>query len=359
MILLASIEDVIFDVSNALRTPVLIAALLAGAIMLLELGGLLVELLKRRRRRFGTLEQASEKAALSLFADKDPQKARAWMRQAAWSAAMADSLDFIVDRAAVPGSNPAVAKALADFDFSSLRRLERTRLLVRFGPALGLMGTLIPLSPALAGLADGDVEQLSDNLQVAFSVTVIGLLIGAVAFAMSLVRDRLYGQDHSDLEFAANALTSGRYGSPSKETAEAVLKSPAGGARPAAAPTASATPAQGAAASPAAGGQAQPAAAASTQAQPATPATARPQAAPGSAQPQPAAPAGQPAPASEAPAASGKKRRFPKLFVPAPRSQPPAQPPSEQPTQAQPATPEAKPAEPKPTEPKKPEEGAS
>ncbi len=42
-------------------------------------------------------------------------------------------------------------KALADFDFGSLRRLERTRILVRVGPALGLMGTLIPLSPALAG----------------------------------------------------------------------------------------------------------------------------------------------------------------------------------------------------------------
>ena len=42
---------------------------------------------------------------------------------------------------------------------------------------------------------------------MAFSVTVIGLLIGAVAFGISLVRDRLYGQDLSDLEFVANRLT--------------------------------------------------------------------------------------------------------------------------------------------------------
>jgi len=49
------------------------------------------------------------------------------------------------------------------------------------------MGTLIPLSPALAGLARGDVEQLSDNLRVAFSITVLGLLIGAIAFGISLV----------------------------------------------------------------------------------------------------------------------------------------------------------------------------
>jgi biopolymer transport protein ExbB/TolQ len=74
------------------------------------------------------------------------------------------------------------------------------------GPALGLMGTLIPLSPALVGLADGDVAVLSENLRVAFSVTVAGLFVGAVAFAISLVRDRLYGQDYSDVEYAAETL---------------------------------------------------------------------------------------------------------------------------------------------------------
>ena len=75
------------------------------------------------------------------------------------------------------------------------------------GPALGLMGTLIPLSPALAGLADGDVATLTDNLRVAFSVTVAGLLVGAIAFGISLVRDRLYAQDFSDVEYVAACLT--------------------------------------------------------------------------------------------------------------------------------------------------------
>jgi hypothetical protein len=37
---------------------------------------------------------------------------------------------------------------------------------------------------------------------------VLGLLIGAIAFGISLVRDRLYSQDLSDLEFVANRLTS-------------------------------------------------------------------------------------------------------------------------------------------------------
>ena len=93
---------------------------------------------------------------------------------------MAATLELIADRVrAAGGAEDRIAKALADFDYASLRRLERTRLLVRAGPALGLMGTLIPLSPALAGLAEGDVAELSSNLRLAFSITVLGLLVGA------------------------------------------------------------------------------------------------------------------------------------------------------------------------------------
>lgn len=69
------------------------------------------------------------------------------------------------------------------------------------GPALRGMGTLIPLSPALAGLTDGDAATLSENRRVAFSVTVTGLLIGA-----DFPRPhRLYAQDYSDVEYIAAA----------------------------------------------------------------------------------------------------------------------------------------------------------
>ena len=38
-------------------------------------------------------------------------------------------------------------------------------------------------------------------------MTVLGLMIGAIAFAVSLVRDRMYAQDLSDLEYVATTLT--------------------------------------------------------------------------------------------------------------------------------------------------------
>ncbi|MEA2445449.1 MAG: hypothetical protein QOJ12_2741 [Thermoleophilales bacterium] len=199
------IEQIIFDVSKALRGPVLVLALVALAVTLIELGAFAVELLRRRRRDFNRLETAAVEARDSL-ARGDEVGAKSALRPVAWSTAMARTLAFMIDQARSPGLGDRLAKGLADFDFRSLRRLERTRLLVRAGPALGLMGTLIPLSPALEGLAKGDTAKLSDNLRVAFSVTVLGLLIGAVAFAISLVRDRLYGQDLSDLEFVAATL---------------------------------------------------------------------------------------------------------------------------------------------------------
>ena len=51
----------------------------------------------------------------------------------------------------------ATERALVDYELAVQRSLDRTRLLVRAGPAIGLMGTLIPLIPGLAALAGGDV----------------------------------------------------------------------------------------------------------------------------------------------------------------------------------------------------------
>jgi biopolymer transport protein ExbB/TolQ len=196
------VDNAIFHVASALQVPVLVLALVALAATIFELGSYVVELQGRRRRSFGTLLQSTDAARAALDAG-DRAQARQAVSPLTRNPAMAATLDFIVQRARTPGADSQLNKALADFDLESQRRLGRTRMLVRFGPALGLMGTLIPLSPALTGLADGNTTQLSHDLRVAFSVTVVGLLIGAVAFAISLSRDRLYGQDLSDLQYVA------------------------------------------------------------------------------------------------------------------------------------------------------------
>ena len=64
------------------------------------------------------------------------------------------------------------------------------------------MGTLIPLAPGLAALGRGEVTTLATDLRTAFAATTIGLLVGTVAFALTLTRTRMYTEDLTALERA-------------------------------------------------------------------------------------------------------------------------------------------------------------
>lgn len=209
------IDQVIFHVASALEVPVLILALLALAVVVYELGSFVIELRGRRGRRFAALKLGADRARAALL-ENDRAGAAAALKGIPRNPVMAATLAFIVEHARTNRGEHQLNKALAEFDFASQRRLARTRMLVRAGPALGLMGTLIPLSPALTGLANGNTATLSHNLRVAFSVTVVGLMIGAVAYGLSLWRDRLYSQDLSDLYYVAAILDDP---GPDKETA--------------------------------------------------------------------------------------------------------------------------------------------
>jgi biopolymer transport protein ExbB/TolQ len=229
------IDQAIFKVASALQVPVLVLALLALAVVIVELGSFAIELYGRTGRRFATLSVAAERARLALLAD-DRGGAAAAVNRVARSRPMAETLTFIINNARKEGSDHQLNKALADFDFNAQRRLGRTRVLVRAGPALGLMGTLIPLSPALTGLANGNTATLSHDLRLAFSVTVVGLLIGAVAFGISLSRDRMYGQDLSDLQYVAAVIDDPRpraaaVSAPPPSAARVHAPRPAGGGK--------------------------------------------------------------------------------------------------------------------------------
>lgn len=195
-----TIENILFEISDALRYPVLILAVVALVVVLAEVGTLLAEIRRRRVRSVARTEHAID-VARDALARGDRPTALLAVRSLGFNEAMVEALEAIVEQRDHPDAPNRIAKRLAEYDYRSVKRLERTRILVRMGPALGLMGTLIPLSPALAALGDGDVQRLTDDLRVAFSVTVAGLLVGAIAFAVSLVRDRMYDQDYSDVEY--------------------------------------------------------------------------------------------------------------------------------------------------------------
>lgn len=80
------------------------------------------------------------------------------------------------------------------------RRIERADFLTRIAPMLGLMGTLIPLGPGLAGLGQGELSILTGAIRVAFDTTVIGLLVGVIGFVLGRLRRRWYDQLLAELE---------------------------------------------------------------------------------------------------------------------------------------------------------------
>ncbi len=68
------------------------------------------------------------------------------------------------------------------------------------------MGTLIPMGPALVGLAAGDIASMAYNMQVAFATTVVGLFSSAIGFITQQTKQRWYLQDLNNLEFFAELL---------------------------------------------------------------------------------------------------------------------------------------------------------
>jgi biopolymer transport protein ExbB/TolQ len=199
-VIAASIDlgDGLSHIATALRVPVLIAAVVILVLCALEVGRFAVEWWRRWRNRQFDLRQVVAEAVA------EPSQAPHYARYARSPIAA----HAVLAIAAAPPAERGLAteRALVDYELAVQRSLDRTRLLVRAGPAIGLMGTLIPLIPGLAALAGGDVGTLANDLRDAFGATVVGLLVGTVAFALTLTRTRAFTEDLAGLEQAAAAL---------------------------------------------------------------------------------------------------------------------------------------------------------
>lgn len=92
-------------------------------------------------------------------------------------------------------------KVIGDYEIDADKEISKSKLLVKIGPMLGLMGTLIPMGPALVGLATGDVASMASNMQVAFATTVVGIIIGAIGFVTLQVKQRWVADDLNIIEY--------------------------------------------------------------------------------------------------------------------------------------------------------------
>lgn len=99
-----------------------------------------------------------------------------------------------------------VKRLLSEFEIEADKDLGTSKILTKLGPMMGLMGTLIPMGPALAGLASGDIESMARNMQVAFATTVTGLVAAAIGYVTQQVKQRWYLQDMTNLEYLSDII---------------------------------------------------------------------------------------------------------------------------------------------------------
>lgn len=85
-------------------------------------------------------------------------------------------------------ANPNISRD--ELDVAAFRSLEGVRVVSRLAPMLGLIATMVPMGPALKSLADGNVQGISENLIIAFSAVIFGLVIASITFWIASVRKR-------------------------------------------------------------------------------------------------------------------------------------------------------------------------
>lgn len=196
---MTQLVDALYLFSTVLLVPVVIGLFLLILYSLLELGGLLREWGERMSIRNDWQARQRTLASDPMSFSKSPDAKPPYPGLVA----------VFANRIVKDDCQPLfVEKHVHDLEIESSGRLARLSLLIRLGPMLGLMGTLIPLGPALIGLSESNLAAMAEDLIVAFSTTVLGLLVGGLTYAIWLVRRQWYAQDLADIEFLLQALTS-------------------------------------------------------------------------------------------------------------------------------------------------------
>ncbi len=195
------ISDILYWISTGLLVPVIVLLIFFFGRALLLIGGFFGQYMAIRRtaallgKELDGLNRDNVATLSERLPKKNPSLVVSYMKRLleADGAAMRQRL-------------------LADFEIGADKDLATSKTLGKMGPMLGLMGTLIPMGPALVGLSTGDIASMAYNMQVAFATTVVGLFAAAIGFITGQVKQRWYLKDMTDLEFVAELLNEKRTG---------------------------------------------------------------------------------------------------------------------------------------------------
>jgi len=186
----ALLKSFIYLISSSLLYPVLFLLVVLTLLVIAYAGTFLGEWIERLR-----LKKCTPHERVHLLAAAQP------------SAVFSHRVNHFIRQLSQTLERVHFRKAVVEnlFEETALRHwksLDRFRILVRTGPSLGLMGTLIPMGTGLTALGQGDMTQLSTNLVIAFTTTVVGLAVGTTAFCLYAVQRRWIEEDVKNMELA-------------------------------------------------------------------------------------------------------------------------------------------------------------
>lgn len=191
-------------ISQSLTIPVLIILLVIVIISIILLGGAISEYTSRRKVPVGTIRDL----IYQINAAESVESLKNLISNSALPKSQKKVLNEIASSESLGvNSREALARKLVEFEEEkTLKTLEKTDIITRIGPTLGLMGTLIPMGPGLAALGAGDINTLASSLTVAFNTTIVGIGSGALCYVIGKIRSGWYERYLSDLDALTDAV---------------------------------------------------------------------------------------------------------------------------------------------------------
>ena len=188
------ISNILYWISTGLLVPVIVLLIFFFVRALILIGTF-----------FG--QYMNEKKSVMPLYSKIQQLAPAHLKEfePALPAKSATVFGTYVKKIIEEGSNESkIELLLAEYEMDAEKNIATSKVLTKMGPILGLMGTLIPMGPALVGLASGDIASMAYNMQVAFATTVVGLVVSAIGFLTQQVKERWSLRNLTILEYLAD-----------------------------------------------------------------------------------------------------------------------------------------------------------
>jgi biopolymer transport protein ExbB/TolQ len=194
------ITNILYWISTGLLVPVIVLLILFFVRALLMMGGFFGQYLtvKRVNVRLNEKIKSLDADGLDDFCDSLPVKGASLVE------------DYLRQVIASRGNEARIELLVSEYEIEADKQLTTSKVMTKMGPILGLMGTLIPMGPALVGLSTGDIASMAYNMQVAFATTVVGMVISAIGFVTQQFKERWLVRDMAVLEYVARLVTENR-----------------------------------------------------------------------------------------------------------------------------------------------------